>query len=55
MKLLPSIFLLWIFSFSASATDIPSRIDINYSVTTDIGHGEINEVMEIKHINESHS
>ena len=51
MKLLASIFLLWILSFSASATDIPSRIEISYAVTTDIGQGEINEVMEIAHAN----
>lgn len=55
MKFLPAISLLWILSFSVFATDIPSRVDISYSVTTDIGHGEINEVMEIKHVNGSHS
>lgn len=54
MKFLSSIFLLWILSFSAFATDIPSRIDISYSVTTDIGHGELNEVVEIKHNNNSY-
>ncbi len=55
MKFLPPIFLLWILSFSVLATDIPSRIEISYTVTTDIGQGEINEVMEIKHISGGHS
>lgn len=55
MKFLPSIFLLWILSFSVFAADIPSRIEISYAVTTDIGQGEINEVMEIKHANGTHS
>ncbi|SFF11210.1 DUF3108 domain-containing protein [Nitrosomonas sp. Nm166] len=50
MKLLPLIFLLWIFHSSGFATDIPSRIEITYAVTTDIGQGEINEVMEITHV-----
>ncbi len=49
MNFLSSIFLLWIFSFSVFATYIPSRIEITYAVTTDIGQGEIDEVMEIKH------
>ncbi|MBA3757225.1 MAG: DUF3108 domain-containing protein [Nitrosomonas sp.] len=51
MKLLTSIFLLWLLSLSAFAADIPSRIEISYAVTTDIGQGEINEVMEITHAN----
>lgn len=55
MKFLPSIFLPWILSFSVFATDIPSRIEISYAVTTDIGQGELNEVMEIKHVNGTHS
>ena len=55
MKFLLSILLLWILSFSVSATEIPSRIEISYAVSTDIGQGEINEVMEIKHINGGHS
>jgi hypothetical protein len=54
MKFLPFTFLLWILSFSVFATDIPSRVDISYSITTDIGHGELNEVMKIKHDNGSH-
>ena len=37
-------------STGAMATDLPSRIEIKYAVTTDIGEGEIDEVMEIKHI-----
>lgn len=49
MKSLLSAFLLWILCFPVFATDIPSRVDISYSVTTDIGQGEINEVIEIKH------
>lgn len=55
MRLLVSIFLLWILSFPASATDIPSRIEISYAVTTDIGQGEITEVMEITHAHGGHS
>ncbi len=48
MKFLPSILLLWILSFSVLATEIPSRIEISYSVKTDVGEGEITEVMEVK-------
>jgi len=55
MKFFSSIFLLWVFSFSVSATDIPSRIEISYAVTTDIGQGEITEVMEITHAHGGHS
>lgn len=55
MKFLPSIVLLWLLSFSVFAADIPSRIEISYAVTTDIGQGEINEVMEIKHANGTYS
>jgi hypothetical protein len=55
MKLLSPIFLLWILSFSVLATDIPSRIEITYTVITDIGQGEINEVMEITHAHGGHS
>lgn len=55
MKWPASIFLLWMLSFSVSATDIPSRIEISYAVTTDIGQGEINEVMEITHAHGGHS
>ncbi len=55
MKFLPPILLLWILSFSVFAADIPSRIEISYAVTTDIGQGEIKEVMEIKHVNGTHS
>ncbi len=54
MKFSSAALLIWILSFSVAvyATDIPSRIEINYAVTTDIGEGEINEVMEIKHMND---
>lgn len=55
MKFLSSIVLLWILSFSVYATDIPSRIEISYVVTTDIGQGEITEVMEITHAHGGHS
>ncbi|GKS69878.1 protein of unknown function [Nitrosomonas sp. PY1] len=36
-------------SFSVWATDTPVRIEISYQVSTDIGDGEIQEVMDIKH------
>lgn len=55
MKFFSSIFLLCLFSFSVSAADIPSRIEISYAVTTDIGQGEITEVMEITHAHGGHS
>lgn len=55
MKFLPYAVLLWMFSFTVLATDIPSRIEISYAVTTDIGQGEINEVIEIKNTNGSYS
>ena len=50
MKFAPLVILLWLCSTLAMATDLPSRIEIKYAVTTDIGEGEIDEVMEIKHI-----
>jgi hypothetical protein len=49
MRLLLVILLLWLPGFSVWATDIPSRIEINYVVSTDIGEGEITEVLEINH------
>ncbi len=55
MKFLTEIFLLWLLSFPGLAADIPSRIEISYAVTTDIGQGEINEVMEINHAHGGHS
>lgn len=52
MKFAPFFFLLLglFISTGAMATDLPSRIEIKYAVTTDIGEGEIDEIMEIKHI-----
>jgi hypothetical protein len=55
MKFPAAIFLLWLFSFPGFSADIPSRIEISYAVTTDIGQGEINEVMEINHAHGGHS
>ncbi len=55
MKFLSTIFLLWMVSYPGFATDIPTRIEISYTVTTDIGQGEINEVMEIKHTHSGYS
>ena len=49
MKLAALLVITWLLSFPASATDLPSRIEINYHVITDIGEGEIHEVMEIHH------
>ena len=48
MKFLAAIFFSWLMCVSAFATDIPSRIEISYDVKTDIGDGEIKEVMDIK-------
>lgn len=48
MRSLLVILLLWLPGF-VWATDIPSRIEISYIVSTDIGEGEINEVLEIDH------
>ena len=50
MKFVILFFLLWLINSPAFSADTPSRIKIKYAVTTDIGEGEINEVMEIKHI-----
>lgn len=36
-------------SFSAWAANIPVRIEMSYQVSTDIGDGEIQEVMDVKH------
>lgn len=41
--------ILWLLGSPVYATEIPSRIEINYHVITDIGEGEISEVMEIRH------
>lgn len=54
MKYLAAIFFAWMLGCPAFATDIPSRIEISYHVTTDIGEGEINEVMEIRHAKDGH-
>ena len=51
MKILLPIILLWGFSFSTLATDLPSRIDISYAVKTGIGNGELNETMKIEQRN----
>ena len=48
MKSLFSILLLSVLSFPLWATDIPSRIEISYAIFTDIGEGEIEEVLEVK-------
>jgi len=50
MKCAALLVLLGLLSFPVIATDMPSRIEIKYAVTTDIGEGEIDEVMEIKHV-----
>lgn len=52
MKFALLFLLLWLCSTLTMATDLPSRIEIKYAVTTDIGEGEIDEVMEIKHIDD---
>lgn len=49
MKFLFAIAMLWLTSFPAWSTDIPSRIEISYAVSTDIGEGEIREVINIDH------
>lgn len=49
MKWLFSLVILWLLSFPAWPADIPSRIEISYAVSTDIGEGEIREVMDIDH------
>ncbi len=36
-------------SFSAWAANVPVRIEMSYQVSTDIGDGEIQEVMDVKH------
>ncbi|MBL8497399.1 DUF3108 domain-containing protein [Nitrosomonas sp. JL21] len=55
MKFLIAILLSWMLSWPGFAADIPSRIEISYHVSTDIGEGEINEVMEMKHTKNGHS
>ncbi|MDP1573375.1 MAG: DUF3108 domain-containing protein [Coxiellaceae bacterium] len=51
MKFFSTIFLLCGLNFSVSATDLPTRIDISYEVKTGLGHGELNETLEIKQFN----
>ena len=48
MKFLSIYPLLWGLSFSIFATDLPTRIDISFEVTTGMGHGELNETLKIK-------
>lgn len=55
MRLLLALVIWSISCMPALATDIPSRVEISYAVTTDIGQGELNEVMVIKHINGAYS
>lgn len=55
MKLCLTIVLLWGLNFSVFATDLPSRIGISYEVKTGIGHGELNEILEINQENGRHS
>lgn len=49
MKFLFATVMLWLASFPAWPTDMPSRIVISYAVSTDIGEGEIREVLDIDH------
>lgn len=50
MKLL-AIALFWGLSFSAFASDLPSRIDIGYSIRSGAMEGEANDTLEIKREN----
>lgn len=49
MKSLLFVVSLCLLSFPAWSTDVPSRIEISYAVSTDIGEGEIKEVLQIDH------
>lgn len=55
MKRILAFMTLLLLCMPAVATDIPSRVEMSYAVTTDIGQGELNEVMEIRHINGAYS
>ncbi|UJP05558.1 MAG: DUF3108 domain-containing protein [Nitrosomonas sp.] len=52
MKRLLVLLLCW-FCASVWATDIPTRIEISYAIVTDIGDGEINEVLSIDHYDDA--
>ncbi len=54
MKILIIILLLLGLNSLALATDLPTRIDISYQVSTDVGHGELHETMIIKQENGIH-
>lgn len=49
MRTLIIILILCGLSFTATATDLPTRIEISYEVEAVIGQGELNETMIIKH------
>lgn len=40
---------------SAPSDSLPTRIHIGYTVTTGIGHGELNEVVDIEQKNDAHT
>lgn len=54
MKFLFLLFLIESLAFPVFATDVPSRIEISYHVVTDIGEGEITEVMKIHHTHDEY-
>ncbi len=54
MKFLAPLFLLWGLSFSSFADNLPRHIDINYSVKTGIGQGELRESVKITQEESSH-
>ena len=51
MKIFIPIVLLWALSFPTFATDLPTRIDISYTVKTGIGGGNLTETMKIEQDN----
>lgn len=53
MKFLSIFLLLWGVNFPVFATDLPTRIDISFEVTTSIGHGKLNETLRIKKENDA--
>jgi len=54
MKFLAPLFLLWGLSFSSFADNLPQHIDINYSIKTGIGQGELSESVKITQEENSH-
>lgn len=47
--------LIWGLSFPAFTADLPTRVDISYSITSGALEGEVNDTLEIRHVSGTRS